>query len=81
MILLACLLHDVDDRKYFPDNLKYENAVKILKELNIDDEDSKIIVHMVDIVSFSKNGDKIYGDDPHWYYIPRYCDRLEATGL
>ena len=36
---------------------------------------------MIDIVSMSKNKDIIYGDDPEWFYIPRYSDRCDATGM
>lgn len=36
---------------------------------------------MIDLVSFSKNGNKILSQLPEWYYIPRYADRLDAIGL
>lgn len=31
-IELACLLHDADDKKYFPTHKNYENARRILTE-------------------------------------------------
>jgi len=74
-------LHDVDDRKYFPNNINYENGRKILSEIDLSKDDVEEIIHMIDVVSTSKYGDKIYDDDPIWYYVPRYCDRLEGTGL
>lgn len=35
-VILACLLHDADDRKYFPLNSDYQNARKILMEQSIE---------------------------------------------
>jgi uncharacterized protein len=80
-ILLAGLLHDADDNKFFPNNKNYENVRKILE-----DEESKIVslvIKMIDLVSSSKNGDSIpdYAKKETWLLIPRYADRLEAIGL
>ena len=36
---------------------------------------------MIELVSFSKNGNKLSSDIPIAYYIPRYIDRSEAIGL
>ena len=30
-VMLACILHDIDDRKYFPNNNNYDNAKVILE--------------------------------------------------
>lgn len=36
---------------------------------------------MIELVSFSKNGNNIYKEDPIYFYIPRYADRIDAVGL
>jgi uncharacterized protein len=80
-ILLAALLHDADDRKFFPDNKNYENLREILK--NESEHLVTQVITMVDLVSSSKNGDNIpnYVVEKMWMLIPRYSDRLEAIGL
>ena len=64
-ILLASLLHDADDRKFFPKNFKYENVKEILFDMDND----------------SVNGDNIPYDIEEWMLYPRYSDRLEAIGF
>lgn len=80
-VLLAALLHDADDRKFFPNNSDYENLRKVLCDLAFDEVE--LIIRMVSIVSSSKNGDKIPQDavENEWLLYPRYADRLEAIGL
>jgi uncharacterized protein len=36
---------------------------------------------MIDLVSFSKNGNIVNPEYPSWYYFVRYADRLDAIGL
>jgi hypothetical protein len=36
---------------------------------------------MIDLVSFSKNGNKILSGVAINYYLPRYVDRSEAIGV
>lgn len=84
MIILASLLHDVDDKKYFPDSINYDNAKNLLSLCfkNIfTKKDIKLIINMIDLVSASKNKDIIPKKTPHWMLIPRYSDRLEAIGI
>ena len=77
---MAGYLHDIDDRKYF--NTKgFDNAVKVLKDLEIPNENIEKIVTMIDLVSFSKNGNSISDQYPTLYYLPRYIDRIDAIGI
>ena len=80
-VLLAALLHDADDRKFFPNNHNYENLQTILNDKS--KEFIVNVVNMVNLVSSSKNGDSIpdYVKDKEWQLIPRYADRLEAIGV
>ena len=76
LIILAGLLHDLDDHKLFPDNSDYENARFVLKDYS--NEDVNLIIDMISLVSCSVNGDS---DAPEkWMLIPRDADRLEAIG-
>jgi uncharacterized protein len=80
-VLLAALLHDADDRKFFPNNNNHENVKQIL--FGEDLTTINLVTTMIDLVSSSKNGDSIpdYVKDKHWMLIPRYADRLEALGM
>ena len=80
MILLASILHDVDDVKVFPDSKDYENARYILRQFLPDEEPKiSIIITMIKLVSTRLNGNEDYGVE-EWMLYPRYADRLEATG-
>ena len=80
-VKLAGLLHDADDRKFFPANSNYEN----LREI-ICDQPTQIIeltIRMVQLVSSSSNADNVPDDviGKEWMLIPRFADRIEAIGL
>ncbi|MDE2100891.1 MAG: HD domain-containing protein [Patescibacteria group bacterium] len=82
-VILAALLHDADDRKFFPTHKDYENARATLKALFPDIED--LVVKMITYVSASSNRNEIPAviqKDPSllWMLVPRWADRLEATG-
>jgi uncharacterized protein len=80
-VLLAALLHDADDRKFFPMHTKNENLRLVLFDKTSEFVDS--VIQMVNLVSSSKNGDSIPPEivGQEWRLIPRYADRLEAIGL
>ena len=78
-ILLASLLHDADDRKFFPNNFKYENVKEIL--FDMDTDSVYLIIKMISLVSSAVNGDNIPHDIEEWMLYPRYSDRLEAIGF
>jgi uncharacterized protein len=77
-IELAALLHDADDRKFFSISVDLDNAKAICRQvaphLEVD------VIRMISRVSFSKNGNTIDPALPAWLLIPRWCDRIEATG-
>jgi uncharacterized protein len=73
-VMLAALLHDADDGKFF-DHEGYQNAEKVLE--SFPNEKEKVL-KMISLVSCSKNGNEEHEVD--WELIPRWCDRLEATG-
>jgi uncharacterized protein len=79
-VILASLLHDVDDSKYFSTK-NYENCVVILSTCGFDVQCITNVVHMISLVSCSKNGNSTIDDDELWKLIPRLSDRLESTGI
>jgi uncharacterized protein len=78
--MIAALLHDIDDRKYFNSN-DFQNAKNIIEKLSIGMNRISRIITMIDLVSFSKNGNNFNKDYPIVYYFPRYVDRAEAIGV
>lgn len=59
-VLIAALLHDVDDRKYFPSQQHtYENAWRILAAAGVPEASWDNILFMIDAVSCSKNGNHV----------------------
>jgi uncharacterized protein len=89
-VCLAALLHDVDDVKFFPNNIYYDNAVRILNSIKHLIADSimmkyeqfiNLVVEMISLVSTSKNKDSSVEVGCLWKLIPRYADRIEAVGV
>ena len=80
-VLLAALLHDADDGKFFKTHTNNENLRVVIGDKS--DEFIEFVAKLVNWVSASKNGDTIpeeaVGKD--WMLIPRYADRLEALGM
>ena len=75
-VQLAALLHDGDDGKFFKDT---NNSETILNEL-VTCEVRDLVLHMINLVSCSKNGNSKEGVEFEWMLYPRYADRLEALG-
>ena len=68
MVLIAALLHDVDDHKYFPNHKRYENARAIMDRvfdetngIDVGDSDDvkETIILLISFVSCSKNKNSI----------------------
>lgn len=82
-IILACYLHDVDDRKIAFPKVKgqtYPNARAILKEIGCSSYED-VVIEMIDLVSASKNKNSVPADPKKRYYlVPRECDRICALG-
>lgn len=80
-VKLAALLHDADDKKFFPEHKNYDNLRFILKCKSSDFV--ILVIKMVSLVSSSLNADRIPEDAAknEWMLIPRYADRVEAIGL
>lgn len=79
---LAAILHDVDDKKFFPDNANFENARQILCEIFPNDWCRiEFIIHLIELVSTTKNGNVLPDNEENiWMLYPRFADRLEAIG-
>lgn len=78
---IAALLHEVGDHKLVGDN--DDSKEVLLKEvLNqiCDNEHHSDIIKMVDLCSASKWGNKVPENIEEYHLIPRWADRLEATG-
>lgn len=80
-VKLAGLLHDADDRKFFPTNSNYENLRDIICDQPVQVID--LTICMVQLVSSSANADNVPISiaDKEWMLIPRFADRIEAIGL
>lgn len=83
---LAALLHDADDRKYFPETCStYANAEKIMTDAGAQAYGATVVsdaIKMISLVSCSVNGNSCPTEaqqQPELLW-PRWADRLEATG-
>lgn len=86
-IILAALLHDVDDPKiasFLPSTLSttarsYPIASSFLKDV-VSHDQTNLVLEMISYVSCSTNGDVCLKNVPQWKYIPRDADRSQAIG-
>jgi uncharacterized protein len=82
-VRLAALLHDADDRKYFPStSASLANAAAIMRSAGVAPAVADDALAMIRLVSCSSNGNSVpreAGERP-WILWPRWADRLEATG-
>lgn len=83
-VLVATLLHDVDDHKYFPLHKDYNNARALMAKANVPSASVETIVFMISVVSCSQNGNslprRVEDSEEYHLLIPRWSDRLEAVG-
>lgn len=75
---VAALMHDMDDSKTLP-SVDNKNARTLIRNSFVSEYEDEIIA-MIKLVSCSTNGNAIDPALPEYYYIPRFCDRLEAIG-
>jgi uncharacterized protein len=78
LIKLAALLHDVDDRKLFPNSENLEHARMFLHQNSLDNNSINAICEIIKSISYSGNGscspESIEGK------IVQDADRLDALG-
>ena len=85
-VMIASLLHEVGDSKFGDKiNTKAELILDILDIVLKDYSDDSLemrldIINMIEYCSASTWGDRIPKNSKIYQLIPRYCDRLEATG-
>jgi uncharacterized protein len=80
-IKLAALLHDADDHKFFKNSNNVDIILDIVLNSNTVENNSikDMVRSMISLVSCSKNRNMRV--KPDWLLIPRWADRLEATGI
>lgn len=80
LIEYACLLHDVDDHKFFPTSSNFDNAKRLLKQSNVPIKFHDDIIFLISLVSCSTNGNNIPDNIEEWMLYPRIADRMESIG-
>lgn len=78
VVLVAALLHDVDDRKLFPENRNLENARSFLQKEGVDIVAANAILQAIETVSF-KGKDTITPATIEGKIV-QDADRLDAIG-
>jgi uncharacterized protein len=82
LVIIAAILHDNDDKKYF-NTTNYENARNICKLLNLNADDTDLVIMMIKYVSCSENSNNIPEEaiQMPWILYPRYSDIIDAVDL
>ena len=79
MVMLAALMHDLDDAKVFK-TTGYANANAFLDTTPLSVDEKQFVVKMISLVSYSQNKNKIPDGIPKWAFIPRDADRIAGGG-
>lgn len=78
-VLLAAMLHIVDDCKYFPSHRNFENAHRLMNDARVARVTQDAVIRMIKYTACTKNIPDEVKRSP-WVLIPKYCNQLEATG-
>ena len=78
IVLLACLLHDVDDDKLFPESKDLDHARAFLKEEQVEEDVANSILSCIKTVSFKGKETKV--PETIEGKIVQDADRLDAIG-
>ena len=82
-IKLACVLHDVDDHKFFKNSFggtPFQNARNMMILGKVDPDLIPPVIAMIRLVSCAINGNQVDPDVKEYMLYPRIADRLEAIG-
>lgn len=80
LVMLAALMHDIDDPKVFKTE-NYANANAFLNTTILSSDDKALVIKMISLVSYSQNKNTISECNPKWFYIPRDADRIAGGGI
>lgn len=83
VVLFASICHDLDDHKFKKDHPDdpYHYAKVFMNSYLQRTPNKEFMERMIGLVSCSVWKNRRDEISPPWMYIPRYSDRLEATGL
>lgn len=82
-MILATIMHDLDDHKLTDTHENLDNARLILNKLKVSRSVTDLVLQMIRLVSCSSNGNdnSMCQEHKNWWLLwPRICDRLEAIG-
>lgn len=82
-MILATIMHDLDDHKLSDTHENLDNARYVLNQLKLSEPISDLVLQMIKLVSCSSNGNNnnMCHENKNWWILwPRICDRIEAIG-
>ena len=79
LVMLAALMHDLDDAKIFKTE-NYANANAFLNTVCLRKRERRFVIEMISLVSYSQNKNEIPSGLPRWALIPRDADRIAGGG-